>query len=196
LGAHAPVSLSRREFLSLGQVIVASPLIASLGCSRTSFESAKQTGAVARGPGFEALERRIQQSMTTLNVPGVSIAIIRDARIAWQRGFGVRDRSTGVPVDEDTVFSAQSMSKPVFAYRVMKLCEQGVLDLDAPLTRYTPDVFVKNDSRLNEITPRRVLSTRRDCRTGGQRRIHFGSISRRDQSGRIRERAITIFNRW
>ena len=96
--------------------------------------------------------------MSELQVPGVSAAIIREARIAWTKGFGVRDRSTGIPVNDDTIFSAQSMSKPVFAYRVMKLCEQGVLDLDAPLNRYTSDVFVKNDPRLSEITARRVLS--------------------------------------
>ena len=104
------------------------------------------------------LEKRISDLMVELRVPGVSVAIVRDARVAWTKSFGVRDRSTGVPVDDDTIFSAQSMSKPVFAYRVMKLCEQGVLDLDAPLTKYTTDIFVKNDSRLREITARRVLS--------------------------------------
>ena len=88
----------------------------------------------------------------------MSIAVIRDARIAWTGHFGVRDRTTGVPVDGATVFSGQSMSKPVFAYRVMKLCEHGVLDLDAPLTRYTRDIFVSDDPRLHDITARRVLS--------------------------------------
>ena len=96
--------------------------------------------------------------MGARQVPGVSIAVIRDAAIAWAGHFGVRDRTTGVPVDDATVFGAQSMSKPVFAYRVLKLCEQGVLDLNAPLTRYTNDVFVKDDPRLHEITARRVLS--------------------------------------
>ena len=96
--------------------------------------------------------------MAARQVPGVSLALIRDARIAWTGHFGVRDRASGAPVDDATVFSAQSMSKPVVAYRVMKLCELGVLDLDAPLTRYTRDVFVKNDPRLHEITARRVLS--------------------------------------
>jgi CubicO group peptidase (beta-lactamase class C family) len=96
--------------------------------------------------------------MAARQVPGVSIAAIRDARIAWTGHFGVRDKTTGAPVDEATVFSGQSMSKPVFAYRVMKLCEQGVLDLDAPLTRYTRDIFVRNDVRLHDITARRVLS--------------------------------------
>jgi len=96
--------------------------------------------------------------MVELHVPGVSLALIKDARIAWHKGFGVKDQLTGAPVEDETVFEAQSMSKPVFAYRVMKLCEQGVLDLDAPLTKYTPDSYLKGDPRLDLITPRRVLS--------------------------------------
>jgi CubicO group peptidase (beta-lactamase class C family) len=51
-----------------------------------------------------------------------------------------------------------SMSKPVFAYAVMKLCERGVLSLDAPLTKYTPERFLEGDPRLDLITARHVLS--------------------------------------
>ena len=108
------------------------------------------------------------------------MALIRDARIAWTGHFGVRDRTTGVPVDDGTVFSAQSMSKPIFAYRVMKLCEQGVLDLDAPLTRYTPDVFVKNDPRLHDITARRV-----DALAGKELLHHVGDHELRQGPGRL-----------
>ena len=50
------------------------------------------------------------------------------------------------------------MSKPVFAYVVMKLCEKGVMNLDTPLTHYTPDPFLDGDSRLELITARHVLS--------------------------------------
>jgi len=42
--------------------------------------------------------------------------------------------------------------------RLMKLCEQGVLDLDTALTKYTPDIFLKGDPKLEPITARRVLS--------------------------------------
>jgi len=107
--------------------------------------------------GIAALEARIPTVMAEFKVPGLSIAMVRDASIAWRRGFGVRSRTSNLPVDNDTVFEGQSMSKPVFAYRVMKLCELGVLDLDAPLTRYTPDRYI-NDPRLDLVTPRRVLS--------------------------------------
>src|SRR6187399_1597641 len=104
------------------------------------------------------LERRIPQTMAEFKVPGLSIAVIRDASVAWQQGFGVRSRSSSAPVDDDTVFEGQSMSKPVFAYRVIKLCEMGVLNLDTPLTRYTSERYVEDDSRLDLVTARRVLS--------------------------------------
>ena len=149
---------TRRQFLRVaGPGIAAGSLITS-GCSTRSIEPTRDTFASDWDVRVAALEERIKQSMKTMGVPGASVALIRNARVAWKKGFGVRDRSTGLPVQDDTVFSAQSMSKPVFAYRVMKLCEQGVLDIDAPLTRYTRDVFVENDPRLNEITARRVLS--------------------------------------
>jgi len=103
-------------------------------------------------------QKRIPGIMAEFKVPGLSIAIIRNARIAWRMGFGVKDVTTKAPVTNDTMFEAASMSKPPFAYMVMKLCERGVLGLDTPLTKYTPEKFVEGDSRLDRITPRRVLS--------------------------------------
>lgn len=50
------------------------------------------------------------------------------------------------------------MSKPVFAYAVLKLCEKGVIHLDTPLTKYTSDRFLQGDPRLDLITARHVLS--------------------------------------
>ena len=76
----------------------------------------------------------------------------------WQRGFGIRDRESRVSVDTNTLFEAASMSKPVFAYVVLKLCEKGILGLDIPLTRYTRHRFLEGDSRLDLITARHILS--------------------------------------
>ena len=91
-------------------------------------------------------------------VPGLSIAVIKDAKLVWRRGFGLKNSASNEPVDNDTVFEAGSMSKPVFAYAVMKLCEKGVMDLDTPLTRYTPERFMEGDARLDLITARHALS--------------------------------------
>jgi CubicO group peptidase (beta-lactamase class C family) len=96
--------------------------------------------------------------MEDTKTPGLSIAIIRDARVEWARGFGLKDRASRAPVDDGTIFEAASMSKPVFAYAVMNLCERGIMDLDTPLVEYTPDRFLVGDSRLDAITARHVLS--------------------------------------
>lgn len=155
---NALMAFTRREFLRVAGPGIAAGSLVTSGCATRSVEPTRDASASDWRARITALEERIRQSMKNQGVPGASVAIVQDARVVWKKSFGVRDRSTGVPVDDDTVFSAQSMSKPVFAYRVMKLWEQGVLDIDAPLTRYTRDVFVENDPRLNEITSRRVLS--------------------------------------
>src|SRR5207247_310374 len=104
------------------------------------------------------LERQIPELMKDAQVPGVSIAIIKDGKLFWRRGFGVKNVASKEPVDTYTVFEAASTSKPVFAYAVMKLCERGVLDLDTPLTKYTSERFLEGDPRLDLITARHVLS--------------------------------------
>jgi len=104
------------------------------------------------------LEMSIPQLMKDGDVPGLSIAIIEDARVVWQRSFGVANAATGQPVKDDTVFEAASLSKPVFAYAVLKLVERGKLDLDTPLAKYLPQPYVENDERANRITARMVLS--------------------------------------
>jgi RNA polymerase sigma factor (sigma-70 family) len=104
------------------------------------------------------LEKQIPKLMEEAKVPGLSIAIIKDGRLFWRRGFGVKDVTSKEPVDNDTVFEAASTSKPVFAYAVMKLCEKGMMSLDKPLTKYTPERFLKDDLRLDLITARHVLS--------------------------------------
>ena len=104
------------------------------------------------------LEKQIPNWMQDAKVPGLSIVVIKDAKFGWRRGFGVKDSASKEPVDNDTMFEAASMSKPVFAYVVMKLCEKGVMNLDKPLTRYTSERFLEGDPRLDLITARNVLS--------------------------------------
>lgn len=104
------------------------------------------------------LEKEIPKLMEEAIVPGLSIAIIKDAKLLWRRGFGVKDSASKEPVDNDTVFEPASVSKTVFAYAVMKLCEKGVMHLDTPLTKYTSERFLEGDARLELITARHVLS--------------------------------------
>jgi CubicO group peptidase (beta-lactamase class C family) len=104
------------------------------------------------------LEKQIPKWMREAKVPGLSIAIIKGAKLGWRRGFGVKDNVSKELVDNDTMFEAASMSKPVFAYIVMKLCEKGVMNLDTPLIKYTSKRFLEGDPRLDLITARQALS--------------------------------------
>jgi len=104
------------------------------------------------------VEKLIPRLMTEFNVPGLSAAIIRDGKLMWNKAYGVKNNTSKEPVDIETVFEAASVSKTVFAYAVMKLCEKGTLALDEPLTRYLPKPFLDGDSRLDLITARLVLS--------------------------------------
>jgi CubicO group peptidase (beta-lactamase class C family) len=104
------------------------------------------------------------------DVPGLSIALIRDGRVAWHRGFGVKNADTKEPVSDSTVFEAASLSKPVFAYAVLRLADSGKLELDKPLATYLPEPYVRNDGRINLITARMVL----DHTTGFQNEVTPG----------------------
>lgn len=121
-------------------------------------------GAKPRPPRSAAtiahLQQRVPELMKLATVPGLSLALIEDGQTRWLHGFGVKDAKTAQPVDEDTIFSAASLSKPVFAYAVLKLVDQGKLGLDVPLTKYLPKRYIEGDARLDAITARIVLSHR------------------------------------
>ncbi len=99
----------------------------------------------------------IEQLLKDGRVPGLAFAIVRGGSIAETRAIGVRDASTGAPVDGNTIFEAASLSKPVFAYAVLQLVDAGLLSLDTPLSMYVPN-YVKDDPRAALITVRDVLS--------------------------------------
>ena len=84
------------------------------------------------------LEKTIPDLMKKGRIPGLSIAVIQDGSILWTEGFGIKNNKTGEPVEKNTVFEAASLTKPFFAYLVLKLVEAGELDLDKPLVEYIP----------------------------------------------------------
>jgi CubicO group peptidase (beta-lactamase class C family) len=149
--------MHRREFLiQSSRAALGVSLLPMAGCATRKLTPVST--ALPLGPLIPHLEHQLPVWMEESKVPGLSIALIHDAKVAWRRGFGVKDSASKAPVDTDTMFEAASMSKPVFAYFVLKLCEKGVLNLDTPLTKYTAERFVADDPRLDLITPRHVLS--------------------------------------
>ena len=117
----------------------------------------------ARGPSdWRPVASRIESLLPALmkecRVPGVSVALISKEGLAWSKSAGVLSAGHPEPVTRDTLFEACSMSKPVFAYLVMKLAEEGRLSLDAPLSRYLQDPSILGQPGAELITARMVLS--------------------------------------
>jgi len=101
--------------------------------------------------------------MQRAGVPGLAMTVVAEGAPISNHAFGVKSVATQEPVTVDTVFEAASLSKPVFAYAVLKLCERGHLDLDAPLAGYLYEPYAAYGletagPRPARITPRHILS--------------------------------------
>ena len=105
-----------------------------------------------------ALDAYVETLRRYYDIPGVAVAIVRDGQLAYHRTFGVTNNVTRAPVTDDTLFEAASITKPVFAFAVMRLAEQGILDLDKPLFEYLPFPNLEDDLRYKTITARLVLT--------------------------------------
>jgi CubicO group peptidase (beta-lactamase class C family) len=94
--------------------------------------------------------------------------LVHDGRVAWAQGYGVAEKSADIPVTENTVFQAASISKSVTAWGVMRLVEQGKVDLDAPVSTYLSR-WKLPPSRFDpdRVTVRRLLSHTAGLSVGG-----------------------------
>ncbi|MEM8999447.1 MAG: serine hydrolase domain-containing protein [Bacteroidota bacterium] len=104
------------------------------------------------------LKKFIAAQMAQYQVPGLAIAIINGDSIVFQETFGVTTMGSSEKMGQKTIFEAASLSKPLFAYFVMKQVDKGLLDLDTPLYQYVDYTDIIHDQRYKLITPRMVLS--------------------------------------
>jgi len=144
--------LSRRRFLrdaALG--VVAASAFPSRAASKDP------VAALAK-----ALDPVVEKFMHERGVPGGALAVVKDRRLVYARGYGWADRDKKISVQADTIFRIASVSKPFTAVAVCKLLEQGKLSLDAravELAGIEPVLAngAKRDARLERITVRQLL---------------------------------------
>jgi len=114
----------------------------------------------------ETMDAHLRRLAAEPGITALSVAVIDDGRKVFSRAMGVVGPKTRCPVDERTVFRAASLGKPVFAYLVMRLVDEGLLDLDAPVVRYLPKrlsaypayASLRDDARYERLTARLLLS--------------------------------------
>lgn len=102
----------------------------------------------------------LEELMKKARVPGVSIAVIRDFKVHWAKGYGTADVSTGAPVETGTIFQAASISKPVAAMAALKAVQDGRFELDADINSILKSWKLPGEdfTRDRPVTPRALLS--------------------------------------
>lgn len=103
-------------------------------------------------------EADCQELMATYRVPAMSIAVVRNGKLAHSGAYGVEANDTHLPINKETIFEAASLSKPLFAYAFLKLISQGKIKLDQPLYTYLPYEDASHDERYKKMTARMLLS--------------------------------------
>jgi CubicO group peptidase (beta-lactamase class C family) len=137
-------------------------VLLSVSCLRVSAEPDRlqnefraETGiSPEMGQVIDAHRAAIVEKMRKNKIPGVSVALVDRERILWAAGFGYTDTDKKTSVTPETIFSIQSMSKTFTATAVLFAVQDGLLDLDAPITRYLPEFTV--NSRFEEHPERKI----------------------------------------
>src|ERR1700690_3006446 len=115
--------------------------VASALASDAPVASDAPTSAAADQPAvFNAVDRLFADYALDAHIPGLVYGIVADGRLAYVRGLGVQDLETKRPVSSDTLFRIASMTKAFTALTIMKLRDDGKLQLDALAETYVPQL--------------------------------------------------------
>ncbi len=128
-------------------VIVLLGALLLAGCGQATAErECMNTESLAR---FESVAETLR---VELKIPAISAAIVHEGELVWSRGFGISDLESGTKATPQTPYGLASVTQPFAASLLMRLVEDGRLDLDAPITDFGFDL---GDDR---ITTRHLLS--------------------------------------
>jgi len=176
-------------------------LLLIIGAVVIGLRAAGQHPTVKRLDGSTITSGEIDGTVTRLmhaaNVTGVGLAIFNQGKVSYLKTYGVRDKEKNLPLTEDSVMAAASLTKVTFAYMVMRLVESKALDLDKPVCRYLPKPLpeypaykdLADDPRYKQITSRMLLShtsgfpNLRQLNKGQKLNINFEPGSRYAYSG-------------
>ena len=104
------------------------------------------------------LEDYIPERMRQDDIPGLSVALIRDGKILWTEGFGVANTLSAEPVTPETVFEVGSISKAIAAYTALRLVEEGKLSLDERLSEQLSEPWLPPSVYGDQVTLRHLAS--------------------------------------
>jgi CubicO group peptidase (beta-lactamase class C family) len=141
--------MTRRVFLItliLSLLASAAPRLASEMQTAETFPDAKQVDA------------QVASLMNRFLIPGVGLALIKDGKVVYTKGYGASNVEKKQEVTETSTFAIGSITKTFTALAIMQLVEAGKVDLDAPVTQYLPDFKLAEPSYTPLLKVRHLLS--------------------------------------
>ena len=111
----------------------------------------------AQQPSLSDIDTFVGKVMKEFEVPGVSLAIVKDGKVVAAKGYGIRKLGASAPVDERTLFGIASNTKAFTATALGMLVEEGKLEWDAPVINYLPWFQLSDPYVTRELTIRDLL---------------------------------------
>lgn len=142
--------MNRRSFL---QVAAASTFAAP---ALSSFATIKLAAGSIHPPD-EAFVATVPHLMDLAMLPGLGIGVVRAGQPLWQYYAGVANVKTKTPITANSLFPGASLGKPIFACVVLKMAQEGAIDLDRPLNQYLQEDALTGQWG-DRVTPRHVLT--------------------------------------
>jgi CubicO group peptidase (beta-lactamase class C family) len=146
------------------------------GCAQPD-EPPEPGTAPPAGEPLAQFEGELEYLRQQLKIPGFSAAIVEDQEMVWAKGFGYADLENQVEATPDTPYRLASVTKPVAATLMMQLVEEGLLDLDGPVSKYGVELESDGEIRVWHLlthTSEGIPGTHHDY--NGNRYSHLGAV--------------------
>jgi CubicO group peptidase (beta-lactamase class C family) len=141
--------------------------------------------AATQQPSFQELDHYIVNAMHDAEVPGLSIAVVKDNAVVFTKGYGVRKVGENAPVDEHTIFHIASVTKGFTTASLAMLVDDGKLGWDDHVLKYLPAFQLYDSYATRELMVRDLL-THRTGLTGNHTLCVDSAYSREEILYRIR----------
>ncbi|HEX8367615.1 MAG TPA: serine hydrolase [Pyrinomonadaceae bacterium] len=136
---------------------------------------------------WQAFDAYVKKTLADWEAPGASIAVVKDDRVIYAKGYGVKEISKNDKTDEHTLFGIASNSKAFTATALAMLVDEGKINWDDKVIKHLPDFRLADDYATREITIRDLLSHRSGLPAyGGDILWWGGDYGRRDIVRRVR----------
>src|SRR5689334_24815909 len=122
---------------------------------------AAQTPLAAQAkPDWTAFDKYVAKAAADWRIPALAIAVVKDDSVVFVKGYGVLQKGTPQPANENTRFAIGSTTKAMTSALLAMLVDEGKLKLDDPVTKYIPELQLSDPWVTRELTIRDLLTHR------------------------------------